>query len=82
MSDEYGSKGLERVVSRTVSAAFAAIGGIIGLINLRYLLPGATIDVDGKPTDDLVLRFLACALPLIVSGIGFLMYRAHPPPKD
>lgn len=82
MSDEFGSRGLERTVTRAVSVGFALIGGLLGLINLRYLLPGATMLWNGKPTDDLVLRIAACALPLVISVLGVLMYRAHPPRKD
>ena len=82
MNDDFGSKGLDRIITRAVSVGFAGIGGLLGLANLRYLFPGATMMWNGKPTDDLLLRVIACVLPFVMSVLGVLMYRAHPPRKD
>ena len=63
---------------RVVSIAFMLGGLVLALADAPALLPGGTILMDGAPSSDWVLRIIAVALPLLVAGLGFALFRAKP----
>ncbi len=77
-SDEPRKQVLDFVGRRVISVIFAIGGTILAVVNLRFLLPGATMEFDGKPTDDIVLRTVAFVFPLVIAVLGVLMYRVPP----
>ncbi|WP_374582849.1 hypothetical protein [Pseudoduganella sp.] len=66
------------IVRRIMSVAFAVGGLIMAVASFPYILPGGTIDIDGVPSDDLVFRWTAFMLPLIIAAFGVALYRAKP----
>lgn len=70
-------------IRRILAVWFIIAGTFMALVAIPNLLPGATIQVDGRPSDDMVLRVTMVLLPLILSGFGIAFYRAKPyEPKD
>jgi hypothetical protein len=66
------------LVRRVLAAAFS-IGGItLAYLNVEAIFPGGTINVDGVPSNDLVFRWIAFLLPLIIAVLGVALYRAKP----
>jgi len=66
------------VLRRIVATGFMLIGLIVASSQARSLLPGGTVDVNGAPSGDLILRILAVGLPLFVSVFGVFLFRAKP----
>lgn len=68
---------------RVVAVSFIAGGAIMGITGIGYLLPGATVLVNGSPSRDLLLRLFAALMPWVMAGLGVLLYRVAPYyPKD
>jgi hypothetical protein len=65
-------------VRRVVAVGFVVVGLVIGAVNLSSLLPGGTINVDGSPSSDIVLRLVAVLLPIVVAAIGVALFRVAP----
>lgn len=63
---------------RVVAIAFAAGGVAIALANISAVLPGGSIAFNGAPSTDLVLRWSAVILPLLVATLGVALYCAKP----
>lgn len=66
------------VVRRVVAVAFAVGGLVITLANISAVLPGGHIGFNGIPSTDLVLRWAAVVLPLVVAALGVALYRVRP----
>lgn len=66
------------LVRRVVAIAFAVGGVVITLANIGAVLPGGNIGFNGAPSTDLVLRWSAVVLPLVVSALGVALYRVKP----
>ncbi len=54
------------------------VGTILALTNIGAILPGGTINMNGAPTDDLVLRIFAVVWPSVMAVLGVALYRAKP----
>jgi len=66
------------LVRRVVAVVFA-VGGIVeALASIHSVLPGDIISVNGVASDDLVFRWSAVVLPLVVAALGLALYRAKP----
>ena len=65
-------------VRRVIAITWVVIGLVIAFANVPLLLPGATIEVDGTSTDDLVYRVCAVVLPLLAAIAGVLLFRTEP----
>ena len=65
-------------VRRVVAITWIVIGLIITCANLPLLLPGATIEIDGARTDDLVYRACAVLIPFLGVVAGVLFFRSKP----
>lgn len=66
------------LVRRVIAVGFVVVGSIVGVVNLPSLLPGGTINVDGLPSGDIVLRLATVLLPVIVAGFDIALYRVAP----
>jgi hypothetical protein len=66
------------LVRRVVAPAFVLVGGFVAVANLRALLPGGTILVNGLPNHDIVLRLAAVIFPLALAVLGVAIFRAKP----
>jgi hypothetical protein len=66
------------LVRRILAVSFAVGGVIISLTSMHAVLPGGTINVDGQPSTDLVLRWFAVGFPLVAAALGVALYRAKP----
>lgn len=69
---------LNFLVRRVVALGFVGTGAVISIWNLPSVLPGGAIGVNGQPSSDIGMRALAVALPLLVAGLGVLLFRANP----
>lgn len=67
------------LIRRVVAPGFVLFGSLLTLVNLPSLAPGATIEFNGVPTDDLVIRSISVLMPLVVAILGVMLYRAKPP---
>ncbi|XLZ71019.1 hypothetical protein ABT364_03375 [Massilia sp. SR12] len=65
-------------VRRVVAIAFIIGGIVLTASGIPSILPGGTINVDGIPSDDLVFRWVAFLLPLVLAAFGVALYRAKP----
>lgn len=65
-------------VRRIVAVAFAVGGVAVALASAHAILPGGTINVDGVPSADLVFRWSAVLLPLVVAALGVALFRVKP----
>jgi hypothetical protein len=63
------------LVRRVMVVAFAVGGVILACTGVQSIFPGATINVDGVPTDDLFFRWVAVVLPMVVAALGVALYR-------
>jgi hypothetical protein len=75
---EWHSRFVSFLVRRVIAPGFIIIGSIVAIYDTRYLMPGATIPVNGVPSDDLIYRIVSVVVPLLVLGVGILLYRAPP----
>jgi hypothetical protein len=66
------------LVRRVVALAFAVGGTVIAVVNIGAVLPGGTFAVNGVASADLVIRWSAVLLPLIVAALGVALYRVAP----
>ncbi len=41
-------------------------------------MPDGTVNVEGAPSTDMVMRLVAVVLPLVVAGLGVLLFRVLP----
>ena len=71
-------KVLNVLVRRVLAPGFIVVGTVLAVYGVRYLMPGATIKVNGVPTDDLVMRIVGVAMPLFMVAFGILLFRAKP----
>lgn len=76
--DELYWKTFNFFVRRVMASAFIVGGLVLCFENLPDMLPGGTVLVDGVPSSDLVFRGVATFFPLLVSYLGFLLYRVKP----
>ena len=69
----------ELILSFAIRRVFAlgciGVGGVLGLLNLQYLVPGATIEVNGEPTGDIVIRLLSVIFPVFATLFGIFLFR-------
>lgn len=65
-------------VRRVVATCFMVVGLIIAIVNVGVVLPGGTINVNGVPSTDIVLRIFSFAMPLFVAAFGIALFRAPP----
>jgi len=63
---------------RVMALGFVGVGIILSVSALPNLLPGGTVQDNGVPSDDIVLRTFSVVFPLIVSLLGVLLFRAKP----
>lgn len=63
---------------RVVGPGFVVVGTLLAGDNLSGLLPGGTTLVEGVPSDDLVLRWVAVFFPALVAVLGLALFRAKP----
>lgn len=63
---------------RVLAPGVIIVGTILALYGVRYLMAEATINVNGVPTDDLVMRIVGVAMPLLAVVFGLLLFRAKP----
>jgi hypothetical protein len=75
---EWHFKVLNALVRRVLAPGFIIVGTILTLYGVRYLMPGATINVNGVPSDDLLMRIVGVAMPLSAVALGVLLFRAKP----
>jgi hypothetical protein len=66
---------LSVVVRRFIALAFIGVGGLISLLNLWFVVPGATIELHGEPTSDIVTRIFSVILPALVAAFGVFLFR-------
>ncbi|WP_293003330.1 hypothetical protein [Nevskia sp.] len=66
------------LVRRVVALAFLAGGITVAIINGTSLMPDGTVNVEGAPSTDMVMRLVAVVLPLVVAGLGVLLFRVPP----
>jgi hypothetical protein len=64
-------------IRRFVAAAFIGVGGLIALLNLRFLVPGATIELNGEPTSDILTRLVSVILPALIALFGVYLFRLN-----
>jgi hypothetical protein len=69
---------LNFLVRRVVATGFVAVGLLVAATGLPGLLPGGSVQVNGAPSDDMVLRVAVVLLPLLVSALGLALYRVRP----
>ena len=69
---------LNFVVRRVVALGFIAIGLLVAASGAPGLLPGGSVQMNGAPSDDLVLRMAFVLLPLLVAVLGVALYRVKP----
>ncbi len=69
---------------RIVAPGFVVVGFLLAAFNIPSLFPGGTINVDGIPSNDIVMRLFAVVLPLVVAVMGVAMFKAKPylPPEQ
>ncbi|TFW33711.1 hypothetical protein E4O92_05815 [Massilia horti] len=54
-------------------------GGTVSFIyGMSNILPGGTVQFNGQPTDDMVLRCFSALFPLIMAVLGIFLFRAKP----
>jgi hypothetical protein len=63
---------------RIVAIGFVLVGVVLAGYGVFGLLPGGTVQVNGVPSNDLVLRWAAVVLPLAVACFGVALYKAAP----
>jgi hypothetical protein len=66
------------LVRRVVAFGFIAIGLLVAASGVNGLFPGGSVQVNGVPSDDLVLRVALVLLPLLVVVLGVALYRVKP----
>jgi hypothetical protein len=66
------------LVRRVMAVAFAIGGLILAATSVPAIFPGGTINVDGVQSDDLVFRWVAVVLPMVVATLGVALYRVKP----
>lgn len=66
------------LVRRIVAVVFAVGGVVVALASVHAILPGGTVNVDGVPSTDLVFRWSAVLLPLVVATLGVALFRVKP----
>lgn len=66
------------LVRRVMAVAFVIGGVILTCTSVPAIFPGATINVDGVPSDDLFFRWAAVVLPMLVATLGVALYRVKP----
>ncbi len=66
------------LVRRIVAVVFAVGGLVMALVSVGAILPGGTINVDGVASTDLVFRWSAVLLPLVVATLGVALFRVKP----
>lgn len=69
---------LNFAIRRVVACGFVGVGMLLTVLNLQYLQPGATIDFNGQPSNDLFIRFVSVGFPALVAFFGVLLFRAKP----
>jgi len=69
---------LNFLVRRVLAVAFAVGGVVVAVANIGAVLPGGTTGVNGAPSTDLVFRWSAVLLPLVVAALGVALYRVEP----
>jgi hypothetical protein len=66
------------MVSRVVAIGFMLAGIMSTLLNMPILFPGGTVNVNGEPSTDIVIRSFSVFMPLIVVALGLALFRAKP----
>jgi hypothetical protein len=66
------------LVRRVMAVVFAIGGFILACTSVPAMFPGGTINVDGVPSDDLVFRWVAVVLPMVVAALGVALFRVKP----
>ena len=63
---------------RFVAAWFMVLGTLMALMDSYVLLPGKTLDFNGKPASNLLIRLLYVFFPLFVAFFGWLLWHYRP----
>ncbi|WP_295684784.1 hypothetical protein [uncultured Nevskia sp.] len=68
---------------RVVAPGFVVVGFLLAAFNIPNLFPGGTVNVDGIPSNDIVMRLSAVVLPLfaVVMGVAMFMAKPYRPPE-
>jgi hypothetical protein len=66
------------LVRRVMAVVFATGGFILTCTSVSVIFPGGTINVDGVPSEDLVFRWVAVVLPMVIAALGVALYRVKP----
>lgn len=66
------------LIRRIIALGFVFGGIILFIYGVPSILPGGTVQFNGEPTDDMVLRFFSALFPLVVVVLGIFLFRAKP----
>ena len=61
---------------RIVAPSFAVGGIIVGLSNIGSVLPGGMVNINGVPSDDLIMRWTGVVMPLSLAYASRLLQSA------
>jgi hypothetical protein len=53
-------------------------GFILFIYEAPDILPGGTVQLNGQPTDDIVIRLFSALFPLIMMVLGIFLFRVKP----
>jgi hypothetical protein len=63
---------------RVFALACIIVGTILSLNSIGTIFSGGAINMNGAPTDDIVLQGFAVLWPLVIAVLGVALYRAKP----
>ena len=66
------------MVRRVMAIGFMLAGIMSTLLSAPTLFPGGTVNVNGEPSTDIVIRCFGVFMPLIVAALGLALFRAKP----
>jgi len=66
------------LIRRVIAVGFMFGGAILFISGVPDILPGGTVQFNGQPTDDAVIRFFSVLFPLIVVVLGIFLFRVNP----
>jgi hypothetical protein len=66
------------LTKRIMAPCFIIGGFVIFIYGVPNILPGGTVQLNGQPTDDMIIRLFSVLMPLIMSVSGVFLFRAKP----
>jgi hypothetical protein len=66
---------LSFLVRRMIAPGFVFVGGLLAIIDLRFLVPGVTIDYNGQPSSDIGIRLTCVLFPVLMAIFGGVLFR-------